>query len=225
MNEYSIRCDDEILAGLINLSAETLDEAKAIFYMAMDAMNATQYMERHGSFVTNFKDAMMHYRKMVNAYGSLPLEGNENCLETIIQFELFMEHINRGLTDTLVEMLQNMWRLLEGLICIGVVYHYDVENGSYFDQLRDHLCKCTEHLFCVRNSKREITRLVVGGLNSRHLNDSRIDLFNNMLNFYADSMEHALNGEGDERLINMIKGYYEGTHTYRKVRCLFENVN
>jgi len=94
--------------------------AQAMWDIDEEHRNATSYYALFeykiltSSYITNFRDSLNHYREMYDCFQKcteLHEQGGDfeqQAIDIIVQFHLFVEHMNRALVDVYVELLQTV---------------------------------------------------------------------------------------------------------------------
>lgn len=115
------------------------------------------------SFVNNFKDSLMHYKKLKSAY--------DDCkpLDVVVQYELMVEHINRGLCDCVIGLFQEKCKsivseikLFSTLLVKGD-FPFEATREFYLEvqrEYRKHMHNFKNYILKLRTDKMNIERLI-----------------------------------------------------------------
>ena len=121
------------------------------------------YVLMHSSFSSNFKDALVHYKRMydhiLTAEKEDDVTASNTRLSALSQFELIVEHINRAIYDLFVEVLQDIYgfqyihlqAVIKGVSKSAISY-------DYIPKLMDNLERIKAQLYSLRSSGMGIFR-------------------------------------------------------------------
>ncbi|MDR2570517.1 MAG: hypothetical protein LBD23_09500 [Oscillospiraceae bacterium] len=185
-----------------DLVAETICHS-AELYNAMTAYSRVfRYRDLHSSFINNLKDSIVHFQKLDFEYSAIDENSKDvgdSNFAVFIQFELFSEHITRGVVDAYVEMLQHASifyeTLLSCLLC--EIERKNIVNASAFiKQVRVAMHFCKNNVLELRNSKMDLIRIAKNqpvGLNGAFI--ARLRRIRITIKQHYDVVQHHLHND------------------------------
>lgn len=167
---YTIEIPDGRLEELSVFSAKLIDVVFSYYETITRYFQVLGFQKAYPAFANNFKDSFMHFKK-IEECRQLVLTSKDqkvvadNCIMEIVQFELLLEHLTRGIMDILVELLQNMRLLLYTEVEAIRYYYPDCDDcREYAVKAHPYLAAVKTKLMAIRTSKMDIARIAYQNL-------------------------------------------------------------
>lgn len=189
-----------------DFSAKLIDDVIEYYQTVVSMFNGYGYKAISASFVNNFKDTLMHYKQLCDQY-SKTSENSEDAaayqsrLNIVLQFEMLLEHLNRGVVDVHVELLQGAIEFhIQILSQIAKAGEKMKRYSWYVLEIQRHMTQLKEHIYAIRVSRMEIVRIASQNGDSPQINNDCLVKLEAACKCTKDCLEYIFNANDDKLL-------------------------